>query len=259
MRHKLFIALVAIASIAALASCKHVDPIHNGDPVDVTYATGFPLNQFHELGLNGDTLAQRQLVEQYRRQLTANVVRHYPAIQNEENIKFVLGSGFAKKVLTGSGKTNNGKFRNELIIIIDDPAITDTVFLACGNGMLRPIRFDSYTNFGTAEQWRYTILPGQGLSHPLPNLQDWAAVADSLNVPIRNKNGKIVNKDIYQNYLGSYESCLQPYDVIDILAGKVYDKDGREVDFEKRLAETEKANAEKAKANMPTKKGKKRR
>ena len=126
-------------ALITMASC--TDPIYNNDPADTRYAKGFPLEQFHKFGQDGDTAAQRLLVNQYRKVLTSNVVSHYPNIQNENNIHFVLGSGFAKDVLTGSGKTHNGKFENELIIIIDDPTIKDTLFLACGNGMLSPIRW----------------------------------------------------------------------------------------------------------------------
>ena len=252
----ILIALVAIIAVA-LSSCKHVDPIHNDDPVDVTYATGFPLDRFHELGLAGDTLAQRQLVEQYRRQLTANVVAHYPAIQDEKNIHFILGSGYAKEVLTGSGKTNNGKFKNELIIIIDDPNVKATLFLACGNGMLRQLKYTDRHDFGTAEQWRFVILPGEGLAHHLPELQAWAEVANDLSIPIKDKDGNVVSQEKYLNYLGRYESYLFPYDVVDVLAGKVYNQQGQEADFERRLAEAEKAAAHTAKATKG--KGKKRR
>jgi len=259
-----FVAIILVA----FASCKRTDPIHNGDPVDTTYATGFPLNQFHELGSAGDTAAQRYLVDQYRKQLTANVVSHYPGIQDEKNIRFVLGSGYAKDVLTGSGKTNSGRFKNELIIIIDDPAIKDTVFLACGNGMLRPLKFKDQSDFGVAEQWRFTILPGEGLAHHLPELKAWAKVAGDLNIPIRNEKGEIVSQETYLNYLGKYKSVLFPYDVIDILNGKVYNRFGQEVQFERRLQETQKANeaekakvkakAPKAKANAKKPNGKKR-
>jgi len=242
---KLLIALVAIATITAMASC--TDPIYNDDPMDTSYSTGFPLDQFHQLGEAGDTVAQRQLVDQYRKQLTANVVNHYPDIQDEKNIKFVLGSGYAKDVLTGSGKTHSGKFENELIIIINDPAVKDTLFLACGNGMLSPLKFKEQSDFGVAEQWRFTILPGEGLAHHLPELQAWAKVAGDLNIPIRNSNGQVVSQETYLNYLGKYESVLFPYDVIDVLNGKVYNQAGQEVQFERRLAETQKANA-KAKA-----------
>lgn len=249
MSKKLFIvAIVAIATVAVI-SCKN-DPIYNDDPVDITYATGFPLDQFHELGLAGDTAAQHQMVNEYRHQLTANVVNHFPQIQDENNIHFILGSGFAKDVLTGSGKTHSGKFKNELIIVIDDPAIKDTMFLACGNGMLMPIILDDFSDFGTAERWRFTILPGEGLAHHLPELQSWAQIAGELHIPIKDKTGKVVSQETYLNYLGKYESCLRPYDVIDLIAGKVYDENGNEVNFQQRMEDTKKANAkiEKAKA-----------
>ena len=154
-----------------------------------------------------------------------------------------MGSGFAKDVKSGDGKIYNGKFKNELIIIINDPAIKDTVFLACGNGMLSPLEFSDRHDFGQAERWRFTILPGEGLAHHLPELQAWAEVANTLSIPIKDKDGKVVSQEKYLNYLGRYESYLFPYDVVDILAGKVYNQQGQEADFERRLAEAEKANA----------------
>ncbi|MBQ5945351.1 hypothetical protein IJL65_02940 [bacterium] len=247
MKKTLFIAFVAIATIAAMASCT-TDPVHNGDPVDTSFSTGFPLDQFRELGQAGDTLAQRQLVDQYRRQLTINVVNHYPDIQDENNIKFILGSGYAKDVLTGSGKTHSGKFKNELIIVIDDPNVKETLFLACGNGMLRPLKYyDSY-DLGSAEQWRFTIKEGESLATYIPTLTEWGKTAEDLGIPIKNKDGKVVSSDTYLNYLGKWESLLFTGDVIDLIAGKVYNKSGQEVDFARRMAETEKANAEAAKA-----------
>ena len=246
MRKNILIALVAIIAVA-LSSCKYVDPIHNDDPVDVTYATGFPLDQFHELGLAGDTAAQRQLVEQYRRQLTANVVDRYPNIQSEKNIKFILGSGYARRVKTGSGKTHSGKFSNELIIVIDDPNVKETLFLACGNGMLKPLKYYDSLDFGTAQQWRFTVKAGESLSTYIPKLTEWGKVAEDLGIPIKDpRNGNLVSSDVYLNQLGKWESVLFPDDVIDLVAGKVYNKDGQEVDFARRLAESEKENARRA-------------
>lgn len=258
---KFFIAIMAIASIAAMASCKkNVDPVNGTIPVDTTFWSGttatttgsysstyFPLEEFQKLGQANDTVAQRDMINKYRKILTANVVAHYPNITNEKNIHFVLGSGFAKNVKSGDGKTYSGKFKNELIIIIDDPAVKDTVFLACGNGMLSPLEFSDFHDFGTAERWRFTILPGEGLAHHLPELQAWAEVAGDLHIPIRDKNGKIVSQETYLHYLGRYKSVLFPYDVVDILNGKVYNQAGQEVQFERRLEETKRANA-KAKA-----------
>ena len=245
MKKNLFIALVAIATIAAIASC--TDPIHNDDPVDTSYSIGFPLDQFHELGKAGDTDAQQKLVDQYRRQLTANVVRHYPNIQDEKNIKFILGSGYAKDVKTGSGKTLSGKFSNELVIVIDDPNIRETLFLACGNGMLSPLRFHESIDLGTAKKWRFTIKEGEGLAHHLPELEAWAGVANDLSIPIKDASGKIVSQDTYLNYLGRYETILFPGDVIDLVAGKVYNKAGQEVQFDRRMEETRKANTKRTK------------
>lgn len=248
MRKKIiFIAFAAIAITATLASCT-TDPVHNGDPVDTSFSTGFPLDQFHELGQAGDTLAQRQLVEQYRRQLTINVVNHYPDIEDENNIHFVLGSGYAKRVKTGSGKTHSGKFKNELIIIIDDPNVKETLFLACGNGMLRPLQYYESLDFGTAEKWRFTVKEGESLSTYIPKLTDWGKVAEDLGIPIKDKDGNVVSSDTYLNYLGKWESLLFPNDVIDLVAGKVYNDAGQEVDFARRMAESEKENARRAAA-----------
>jgi len=259
----LFVLTLAIAAIVC-CSCKNssakaeVDPIWGTQPVTDAFYTdasgnqNFPLDRFHELGQAGDTSGQRALVDQYRKVLTANVIRNYPEITNEENIHFVLGSGFAKDVKSGDGKTYSGRFKNELIIILNDPSIKDTLFLACGNGMLMPLDFSDRHDFGNAERWRFTILPGEGLAHHLPELKAWADVAGDLKIPIRDKNGKIVSQETYLNYLGRYESVLYPYDVVDLLNGKVYNQAGQEVDFERRLAETEKANA-KAKAKTTKK------
>lgn len=250
---KLIFALVAIATIVVMASCKKkVDPIHGTVPVDTTFWSGstedtyFPLEEFHKLGEANDTIGQRAMVDKYRKVLTTNVVAHYPQISNEKNIRFVLGSGYAKDVKSGDGKTYSGDFKNELIIIIDDPVVKETLFLACGNGMLSPLELHNQSDFGTAEQWRFTIQKGEGLANYLPQLERWGSVATQLSIPIKNKDGKIVSQETYLNYLGKYQSLLFEGDVIDLLAGKVYNKAGQEVQFDRRQAETKKANAEAA-------------
>lgn len=251
---------MAIATIVvALASCNgsDTDPIHGTVPVDTTFWSGtsastyFPLDKFHELGGKNDTLGQRAMVEKYRKALTANVVRHYPKITDEKNIKFILGSGYAKDVKSGDSKTYSGKFKNELIIVIEDSAVKDTLFLACGNGMLRPLELYTQSDFGTAERWRFTIQKGEGLATYLPELKEWGKVATELKIPIKDKDGKVVSQEIFSNYLGKYESLLFEGDVIDLLAGKVYYK-GKEVDFDRRQTATYKANA-KAKAEAKKK------
>ncbi len=235
----IFLAVVAIT----VSSCgKKVDPIHDTMPVNMSYSIGFPLDQFHQLGQAGDTVSQKALVDQYRKELTKNIINNHPCIKDENNIKFVFGSGEVKNVFSGDGKTYSGKFKNELIIILNDPCVKDTLFLACGNGMLNPIRWKNQSDWGSAEKCRFEILPGQGLAHHLPALQKWAEVAGEVPIPIRNKNGEIVSRETYLNYLGRYQSVLFPGDVVDMCQGKVFNKAGQEVQFDRRLEESKKAN-----------------
>lgn len=252
MRKTIFIAFVAIATIAAMASC-NTDPIHGTAPVTRAFFTdeegksNFPLEEFHQYGQEGDTLNQRKLVNKYRKTLTANVVRKYSEYSlTPENIKFVLGSGFAKNVQSGDGKTYNGKFRNELIIIIDSDTVKDTVFLACGNGMLSPLRLKSQSNFGTAEQWRFTIKKGEGLATYLPDLKEWGKTAEDLGIMILDEQGNQVTSETYMTHLGKWRSLLFEGDVIDLIAGKVYNENGQQVDFARRKAESVKENARRA-------------
>ncbi len=246
---KIMFALIAIAVIVAvMASCKKVNPVRDTEPVTNAFYTdangneNFPLAEFHKLGEAGDTLGQIQLVEKYRKQLTANVVRQYPEIQDEKNIKFVLGSGYAKDVESGDSKLHSGNFDNELIIVINDPQVKRVLFLTCGNGAMAPIDFSDQHDLGTAAQWRFTIQEGEGLAHHLPALQAWAEIANNLSIPIKDKDGKVVSQETYLNYLGSYTTGLRTGDVIDVIAGKVYDKNGNEVNFNRRQQQTKRAN-----------------
>lgn len=252
--------VVVIVVAFAFASCgNEVDPVHGTVPVDTTFWSGvpaegqqvsdtrFPLDEFRALGEKNDTAAQKAMIEKYRKQLTVNVVNHYPSIKSEKSIKFVLGSGIAKDVKSGDGHTYSGDFHNELIIIINDENVKDTVFLACGNGMLQPLNFSFQSDFGTAAQWRFTIQTGEGLANYLPRLEEWANVANELKIPIKDAKGKVVGSEVFTKYLGKYESLLFTGDVIDLIDGKVYNKAGQEVDFNRRMSETKKANAKIAK------------
>lgn len=258
----IFVAIVAI--MMTITSCKkNIDPIWGTVPVDTALTAHFPLERFHQLGIAGDTAAQKALVNQCRKQLSYNIMGKYPCIKDSKNILFVLGSGFADSVLSGDGKKYSGKFDNELIIILTDSCIKDTLFLACGNGMTRPIRFKHRSDLGTAESCRFEIQPGQGLAHHLPKLQAWANIAGEVNIPIKNEKGKVVTSNTYLNYLGEYETLLFPGDIIDMCKNKAFNKFGQEIEFERRLSETRAANAEiakamKAKAKTKAKKGKKR-
>ncbi|MDR2415658.1 MAG: hypothetical protein LBD75_03475 [Candidatus Peribacteria bacterium] len=252
---KIFATLTLIVLIVCglVSSCsKKVDPIHGTQPVNTEFARNFPLDEFHQAGIAGDTTTQKQLVEQYRKQLTRNVLSQYPCVQ-EANIRFILGSGFAKDVASGDGKYYSGKFKNELIIVINDPCKKDTLFLACGNGMLSSLRLDHQSDWGNGAQCRFTIQKGEGIAHYKPALDEWASVAGELKIPIKNSKGEIVSEETYRNYLDKkYQGILFPGDVLDLCAGKVYNINGQEVDFSRRIQETEKANAKLARTPKKT-------
>jgi len=269
MRKSIIFAIMAMAALTfAITSCNSeetaIDPIHGTIPVDSTWWSGinestrFPLDQFKEFGRENDTLGQRALVDEYRKVLTKNVVRHYPQISNEGNIHFVLGSGFAKDVKSGDGKTYSGSFRNELIIIIDDPRVKDTLFLACGNGMLSPLEFSSQSNFGQGDPW-IEVEANDSYAKYFPDT--WGELAKDADVGIRNEKGEMVTPRIYLNYLGKYVSMLRPGDKINLITGEVRDENWKVVSFESRQSDTEKANAKakaKVKSTKKPQKGKRR-
>ena len=110
------------------------------------------------------------------------------------------------------------------------------------------IELEGDRRIGT-EGFGFYIKKGEGLAHHLPELQAWATTANNLNLPIKNKKGKITSYPTYINYLGRYESVLFQGDFVNLYEGKVF-HNGKEVDFNQRLANTKKANAlAKRKAN----------
>lgn len=254
---------MAFATIAAMASCNktEIDPIWETTPVTNAFYTdangneNFPLELFHKLGEAGDTVAQLDLLDQHRKPLTSNIVRQYPQITNEKNIHLILGSGFAKDVKSGNGQTYSGKFKNELIIILDDPAIKDTLFLACGNGMLSPLEFYDRHDFGHGDPW---IEVNKNDSYAKFFPETWGELAKDADVGIRNEKGEKVTPRVYLHYLGKYVSMLRPGDKINSITGEVRDENWKVVNFESRQSDTKAANdaIQKAKATKSVKKNK---
>lgn len=265
---------VAILFAAFFTSCNQseqpieeetvVDPIYGTTPVDTTWWSGtnesentyFPLEEFKALGRENDTLGQRAMVDQYRKVLTTNVVAHYPEISDEKNINFVLGSGYARNVKSGDGRLYSGEFRNELIIVIDDPQVKDTVFLACGNGMLSPLDFISQSYFGQGDPW-IEVKENDSYAKFFPDT--WGELAKDADVGIRDSKGEKVTPRVYLQRRGKYISMLRAGDKVNLITGEVRDENLRKVDFDSRQHDTKVANAEKAKAKKSAKKPAKRR
>lgn len=177
-----------------------------------------------------------------------------------DSIVFSYGSGTATGVQDSAGKRHDVVYENQLIARIWTKPLTRLgnpiiVFVRCLNGL---IDIHGDRQIGT-EMIGFYIKKGEGLAHHLPELVAWATTAKDFNVPIRDKKGKITSYTTYLNYLGKYESVLFEGDFVNLYEGKVY-HDGREVDFDQRLAETKKANAlAKKKAKKSQEKAKKRR
>lgn len=243
MKKIIVLFFIVLISVLSLNSCStSTDPIWGVAKVDSTFSFNFPLQDFHELGMKGDTTRQKKLYLKHKAQLDRNVLNHYPCVKDVKSITYALGSGMAERVRSGDGKLYSGKFKNELIIMVNDSCKKDTVFLACGNGMLTPLKLSSSMNWGNPIQCRFEIQPGQGLAHYKPQLEEWAKTSGQLDIPIKNENGKVVKQTTYLNYLGEYESVLFTGDVLDLCQNKVLNKKGEEVDFARRLKESKIAN-----------------
>lgn len=254
-----FVAILAILAIAAITfsatSCNRrpqevqkLNPIRDVPPVDTTWWAGssittesgvviesgcFPLEQFHELGDRGDTAAQHQLFNEHLRDLTINVKSHYPEIATHDNVHFFLATGHASNVESGNGNHYSGDIRNELLIVIKDPRINKTLFLACGNGMLSDANMNDFqycVDWGPALPWLITIKEGESLALYWKDLDVWANLAEQLGIPIVNSKGELVPYSVYRNYLDKYISLVWPGDVINLLELTAKDKNGNIID-----------------------------
>lgn len=268
MRRFIF-ALVAVATIAVMASCKRnvIDPVNDVTPVDTSFWAGnvvtsqgdtvaatvnsqFDLYAFQALGQKGDIDGMRKMVDKHRVELTANVVAHFPELTQPDSIHFELWTGHVKEVQSGDGNTYSGEIRNELVFRITDPKVKTIVFLACGNGLLSSVseleQELTRIDFGTATPWLFVIKKGEGLASHLTSLKDWVRVAKSFPVPIKDENGELISPDRCLKYQGKWISLLFTGDTIDMVRMEVRNAKGQKVDFDRRQAETKKANAEAA-------------
>ena len=265
---KLYIAM-AIATIAALASCKRkaIDPVNDVTPVDSTFWAGnvvtpqgdtiaatsnsrFDLDAFHALGRENKISEMRQMVDEHRTELTANIVAHFPELTQPDSVHFELWTGYVKSVQSGDGNQYDGNIQNELVFRITDPKVKTIVFLACGNGLLSSVseleQELTRIDFGTATPWLFVIKKGEGLASHLTSLKDWVRVAKSFPVPIKDENGELISPDRCLKYQGKWISLLFTGDTIDMVRMEVRNAKGQKVDFDRRQAETKKANAEAA-------------
>ena len=249
--------MVMIAMVCLCTSCKN-DPVMDQERVTNYLWAGsdseptqrdstiFPLNEWYSLTKNNRLNEADALVIQWRQVLTRNV-SHYLYPERPDSINFSRVRGKVYGVESGDGDTHDGEVNWQILVNIYTNGQIHRKFLVCGNGLTES-RFSEDELIASSLPLRFTIKEGEGLANYLPDLKAWGNAADTIGIPIKS-NGKIVNKDVYLNYLGKYTSYVFPGDVVDLSLGKIYNKAGQEVDFDRRLAEAEKlSKATKSKA-----------
>jgi hypothetical protein len=126
MKKFLFVLMTII--VATLISCtKKVDPIHGIQPLNEAYSNKMPKEIISNLKQRGDVNGLFSFFDKRRKQITTNIVSQYPKVNDHQQIKLILGTGYADAILAGDGKICACTFSDELIILISDSAKTDTV------------------------------------------------------------------------------------------------------------------------------------
>lgn len=249
--------MVMIAMLCICTSCKN-DPVMDRERVTNYLWTGsdyepiqrdstiFPLNEWYSLTKDNRLDEADALVMDWRQVLTRNV-SHYLYPERPDSISFSRVKGKVFGVESGDDNTHDGKVDWQILVNIYTQGQVHRKFLICGNGFTGS-RFSEDELITNSLPLRFTIKEGEGLANHIPDLQAWGNVANEIGIPIKRADGRIVNQDIYLNYLGKYTSYVFPGDVVDLSLCKIFNKAGQEVDFERRLQEAEKLAKEKAKA-----------
>lgn len=234
MKKLIFIFLTIV--LTALTSCtKKVDPIHGTEPLTEAYSNRISMERFNSLRQKDDVNGMFEFIEKYRKQLTANIVTQHPEITDHNDINLILGSGYAEAIEAGDGKTYSGEFNNEILIIIKDSVRADTTFLFGGEKPKSELKFKKKVNFGHGEPFRFAIKEKENIDSLITKAKDWTYIVNT-KIPIKDKDGNIVEEQTFPKYLMGFKPLLQEGDVIDIIREKIFDKDGQEVTPEQRTA-----------------------
>lgn len=227
--------IVAISILALMSCTKKVDPIHGTQPLNEAYSNRISMERFNSLRQKGDMNGMFEFIDKYRKQLTANIVTQHPEIIDGQNIDFILVTGYAEAIEAGDGKTYSGQFSDELLIIVKDSIGSDTTFLFGGKKTKGELKFKKKVDFGHGEPFRFAIKEKENIDSLITKTKDWTYIVNT-KIPIKDKDGNIVEEQTFPKYLMGFKPLLQEGDVIDIIRGKIFDKDGQEVTPEQRTA-----------------------
>lgn len=214
---------VIVATIIAITSCNEqkIDPIRDGKSINDAYSSGFPIDRFTELGQKSDYKGQFLLFDRYRRFLTRNLVQNKENLTDHQQIHFLIGSGFANGVESGDGRLLSGEFSGQLIAVIKDSLIQDTIFID-GGRRAESINVTQKVDLGEASPFRFTIDKNTKIDSIIIMTKEWNnIVTNPITINDETKS--------FSAYLQNYKTFLKDGDVIDIIRGKIFDKDGKEV------------------------------
>lgn len=232
MKKLIFIFLTIV--LTALTSCtKKVDPIHGTEPLTEAYSNRISMERFNSLRQKDDVNGMFEFIEKYRKQLTANIVTQHPEITDHNLINLILGSGYAEAIEAGDGKTYSGEFNNEILIITKDSVRADTTFLFGGKKPKSELKFKKKVNFGHGEPFRFVIKEKENIDSLIVSLKDWNYITN-IKIPREDGKGNIIEQQTFPKYLMDFKPFAKEGDIIDIINGKIFDKDGQEISIEKR-------------------------
>ena len=232
MKKFLFVLMTII--VATLISCtKKVDPIHGIQPLNEAYSNKMPKEIISNLKQRGDVNGLFSFFDKRRKQITTNIVSQYPKVNDHQQIKLILGTGYADAILAGDGKTYACTFSDELIILISDSAKTDTVFFFGGQIPKSELKFSKKIDFGSGEPFKFTISDPGKIDSLVTSLKSWAHVSNKTK-PIKDKDGKVIEEKTFQNYLSDFKPFFKEGDIIDMVQCEIFDKSGQKVSIEQR-------------------------
>lgn len=252
--------MVTMFVICSMVSCGNVDPVmersrvtnfmwSGADSIPDAHLEGtstiFPLSEWLMFVEEDKLTSADSLLLTWRHQLTKNVYNYLEFTPDSVTFSRVKGDAFG--VQSGDGKRYDGQIGWQILVNIFHNKTIDRRFLVCGNGLTEG-RFSEDVLMANAVKTGFRIKKDEGLAHHLPELKEWGEVAATLQIPIKDASGKIVDANKYLNFLGEYVSCLFEGDSISLISGEVFNAKGQHVDFERRQKETAKSNSNIAKS-----------
>ena len=153
--------------------------------------------------------------------MTRNLVQNKENLTDHRQIHFLIGSGFANGVESGDGRLLSGEFSGQLIAVIKDSLIQDTIFID-GGRKAESINVTQKVDLGEASPFRFTIDKNTKIDSIIIMTKEWNhIVTNPITINDETKS--------FSAYLQNYKTFLKDGDVIDIIRGKIFDKDGKEV------------------------------